>query len=63
MTEPQQRCGTCRWFGKNPRFIYGSCEWPVEMPISLPDCLNHQQMMPDEGTTCPTWALRQEEQP
>ena len=65
--EPQQRCGTCRW--RAARFVWRDpdmhrCEAPLPQ---LPDSIVHairgdrRTMSPDDGTTCPTWELREEE--
>ena len=64
MTSPQQRCGTCRWWDMTTgKHCFGVCVWPEpELPDSITERGFVRAMAPDEGQTCPTWALRQEEQ-
>lgn len=65
MTSPQQRCGTCRWW-KPAAFSlagWGDCEWPITTAESVVmiDGWERLGMTESEGTTCPTWALREEQ--
>ena len=63
MTEPQQRCGTCRWRDDEPTVPGGvryQCHGPIpagRVPASIMRATVYRMF----GTTCPTWALRQEE--
>ena len=55
--EPQQRCGTCRWWRRAvaTRTELAPCDVPIPSSIAGADT---DLMYSDDGTTCPTWALR-----
>lgn len=56
--EPQQRCGTCRWW--NDRASGRPCRWEPPEPADSYCVVDYVRSwtLTDDGQTCPTWALR-----
>lgn len=54
MTNPDKRCGTCRWWEYRPAFKMGDCMYQNDvLPSSA--ILDHELMLAHEGTNCPCW--------
>jgi len=59
---PDRRCGTCKWWVKDPHpsnqtadTAWGECEWPkAHRPASMPR--EGVEMDEDEGTDCSQWS-------
>jgi hypothetical protein len=58
MTAPTQNCGSCRWWQPKPYYIVGDCRHPVPDSATRFD----EPMHPFEGTTCPTYDRREDNQ-
>lgn len=54
MTDPDRRCGTCRWWERDRE--YGTCSAPLPACI-ISVCETHET----QGTECPTWIARKDE--
>lgn len=63
MTEPDKRCGTCRFYRPVAwgRADCGVCNWQfLPMPDAFPCSENDMLLMgPNGGTTCPCWEAKE----
>lgn len=63
MSDPERRCGTCKWFDRNGLDFggleimdRGYCGAPV--PESV--CVDYREIMtPSEGAECPCWSAKE----
>lgn len=58
MTEPDKRCGTCRWWGDGTEYSSGRRDCVAPIPESVADEYKFV-MRPDDGTTCPCWEAKE----
>ncbi len=57
MTEPQQRCGTCRWWtDPGPGADWGDCTAPIPEWVVVDERMGVSRDF--SGWTCPTWEAR-----
>ena len=56
MTQPDQRCGTCKWWRRLILTDIGDCTAPIPSSIMVEGT---DVMTGHEGTSCPCWEAKE----